>query len=111
MTNLIGGNAPYRGLHNLIIGTADADFIFGDPFTTGNTLGVPQIGGPLAAGRGGNDRLIGLDGDDRLFGDAWEISGEGRGGKDWLGAGQGDDTLFGDANFMADHDWRANSPA
>jgi hypothetical protein len=75
MANLIGGIAPYRGINNLIVGTASADFIFGDPYTTGNVFGVPAIGGPLAAGRGGDDLLIGLGGDDWLFGDAWEIRG------------------------------------
>ena len=80
MTNLIGGIAPYLGINNLIIGPAGADFIFGDPHTTGNMVGAPEIGGPLATGRGGHDWLIGLGGVDWLFGDAWEISGEGRGG-------------------------------
>jgi Ca2+-binding RTX toxin-like protein len=75
MANLIGGIAPYRGINNLIVGTASADFIFGDPYTTGNVFGVPAIGGPLAAGRGGDDLLIGLGGNDWLFGDAWEIRG------------------------------------
>ena len=129
MANLIGGIAPYRGKNNLIIGTASADFIFGDPYTTGNFLGVPEIGGPLATGRGGNDLLIGLGGgEDWLFGDAWVINGEGRGGNDlsrrrrrirpplrrrpqvieaegrggndWVGGGSEEDRLLGDAELM-----------
>jgi hypothetical protein len=46
MANLIGGIAPFLGLHNRITGTGQTDAILGDPFTTGNTLGVPEIGAP-----------------------------------------------------------------
>ena len=54
---LIGGIAPFLGRDNRITGKGEADFIFGDPFTTGNTLGVPEIGGSLSSSdEAGNDR-------------------------------------------------------
>jgi hypothetical protein len=71
MANLIGGIKPYPGANNHIVGTDDGDFIYGDPYTTGNWFGVPQIGGALSSGRGGNDHLDGGAGNDHLFGDAY----------------------------------------
>jgi Ca2+-binding RTX toxin-like protein len=97
MAHLIGGIAPWLGLDNHIFGTNDPDIIFGDPFTTGNSLGVSEIGGFLSSGQGGRDSLDGLGGNDTLFGDAWTISNQGRGGDDQLDGGAGDDTLYGDA--------------
>ena len=43
MANLIGGIAPYRGKDNYIEGTRGDDVIFGDPYTTGNFEGLPEI--------------------------------------------------------------------
>ncbi|MBB4185727.1 calcium-binding protein [Sinorhizobium terangae] len=97
MANLIGGIGPYPGLDNDIFGTNDPDIIFGDPFTTGNTFGVLEIGGALSSGQGGSDRLFGRGGDDTIFGDAWAITDLGRGGDDRLDGGNGIDTLYGDA--------------
>ncbi len=97
MAHLIGGIAPWLGLDNHIFGTNDPDIVFGDPFTTDNSLGVFEIGGFLSSGQGGRDSLDGHGGDDTLFGDAWAISDQGRGGDDQLDGGAGDDTLYGDA--------------
>ena len=47
--------------------------------------------------RGGNDTLLGGDGDDRLTGDAVSMRGASSAGNDVLDGGKGDDTLFGDA--------------
>lgn len=97
MAHLIGGIAPWLGLDNHIFGTNDPDIVFGDPFTTDNSLGVFEIGGFLSSGQGGRDSLDGHGGDDTLFGDAWAISDQGRGGDDQLDGGAGGDTLYGDA--------------
>lgn len=97
MAHLIGGIVPWLGLDNQIFGTNDPDVIFGDPFTTGNTLDVLEIGGSLSSGQGGRDRLDGRAGSDTIFGDAWAIADEGRGGDDELYGGIGNDTLYGDA--------------
>jgi Ca2+-binding RTX toxin-like protein len=54
--------------------------------------------------RGGDDRLVGGTGDDRLYGDAgFEMFDSARGGADRLDGGTGDDTLAGDVgNTMID---------
>ena len=90
MANFIGGIPPLPGLDNTIVGTADADVIFGDPFTTGAGRffpGFPEVGGALTAGRGGDDLIQGLAGDDAAFGDAFEMAGTGQGGNDRLDGG------------------------
>jgi Ca2+-binding RTX toxin-like protein len=46
---------------------------------------------------GGNDRLFGDDGDDRMYGDAISMLGATRGGNDRLDGGNGNDLLYGDA--------------
>ena len=89
MANLIGGTDAFPGKNNILTGTDDRDFIFGDPFTTGAP--VPQQLGVLDTGKGGNDTLRGRD---SLFGDAWVITGTGRGGNDTLEGGVGSDLLF-----------------
>ena len=101
MANLIGGRSPFPGLDNNIVGTGTPDVIFGDPFTTGNGLGVPETGGTLSAGTGGDDVLDGRGNSDRLYGDAWEMSGAGLGGNDRLLGGTGGDILNGDAAFLS----------
>jgi Ca2+-binding RTX toxin-like protein len=99
MANLIGGVAPHLGVNNLIVGTADADNIFGDPYTTGNFEGVPEIGGVLSSGHGGNDVLTGADGGDTINGDAGLMAGAAKGGNDIINGGVGDDPyLVGDAD-------------
>ena len=45
MAILIGGTDAFPSENNIVIGTNDRDIIFGDPFTTGNFIGVPEIGG------------------------------------------------------------------
>ncbi len=93
MADLIGGVAPYLGTNNLIVGTADTDNIFGDPYTTGNYEGLPEIGGVLSSGRGGNDRLEGLGGGDIIVGDAGLMDGTATGGNDFIDGGDGDDLI------------------
>ena len=93
MANLIGGVAPYLGTNNVIVGTADADNIFGDPYTTGNFEGLPEIGGVLSSGHGGNDVLVGADGGDNIVGDAGQMAGTAVGGNDVIDGGAGDDPI------------------
>jgi Ca2+-binding RTX toxin-like protein len=110
MANLIGGIEPYLGKNNQIAGTDDGDIVFGDPHT-GTTLnrslldfrGVPEVGGVLSSGKGGNDHLDGGMGDDILFGDAWEVGGSARGGNDHLDGGNGLDHLYGEGWYMRDN--------
>ena len=47
---------------------------------------------------GGNDRLVGGEGNDLLRGDAFYIGGDARGGDDKLDGGDGDDEILGDAH-------------
>ncbi|HEV7372780.1 hypothetical protein [Arenibaculum sp.] len=106
MAVVIGGIPPHRGADNHLVGTGLPDVIFGDPYTTGNDLGVPEVGGILSSGRGGNDRLEGLASgsgldSDFLYGDAWEIAGKGRGGNDRIDGGPDMDRFRGDAEFMS----------
>ena len=117
MANLIGGIAPLLGLNNGITGTEDPDFIFGDPYTTGAAAyfagvpgfeDIPEIGGTLSSGRGGNDRIASLGGFDDVnflfdvvYGDAFEINGTGRGGNDHIVGGEGGGYLVGDAQIMS----------
>ena len=58
MANLIGGIPPYRGINNHIIGTVDADVIFGDPYTTTIFWRFPKSAGqdwpPAAAATTGS---------------------------------------------------------
>ena len=100
MADLVGGIAQFPGKNNLIFGSPDADYIFGDPFTEGNIEGtLPPNAGRLSSGTGGNDRLYGLGGGDIIVGDAGLIDGTGRGGNDFIDGGDGDDPfLIGDAD-------------
>jgi serralysin len=100
------GSKEFPGKNNNLTGEAlEQDIIFGDPFTTGNDVGAPEIGGALTSGSGGNDRIKGL-GDpsltegDTIFGDAFDMAGSGQGGKDVLLGGLDGDGLFGDASRM-----------
>src|SRR5262245_48567449 len=79
MATLIGGLPPIPGRDNLIVGGPNSDIIFGDPFTTGNTVGVVEVGGPLRAGQSGRDSILAGGGDDFVNGDAWAITGTGHG--------------------------------
>ena len=117
MANLIGGIAPLLGLNNQISGTADPDFILGDPYTAGAASyfagvpgfeDIPEIGGTLSSGRGGNDHIASLGGfddvnflTDVVYGDAFEINGTGRGGNDRIVGGEGGGYLVGDAELMS----------
>ena len=104
MAIIIGGVALHFGKNNLLIGGAEDDIVFGDPYTTGNFEGIPEIGGFLQSGKGGNDLIHGLGGFDFLVGDAAEIAGTGRGGDDVLFGGVEDDTVIGDADVnIRDH--------
>ena len=67
-----------------LTGTDDADEMFGD--TTGTLTR-----------RGGDDRILGLAGDDVIAGDALDIAARVRGGNDVIVGGEGVDTLYGDA--------------
>lgn len=96
----VGGVHPYSGINNIIIGTKFIDYIFGDPYTTGSPYGQ-QTGGALSSGRGGNDRLEGVGGDDTIYGDAYFMDTVGIGGNDRLGGGAGDDLLVGDADQLS----------
>lgn len=108
MAIIIGGTAEFPGRNNHLIGSSTSDIIFGDPFTTGINpfFGVPQIGGSLVAGSGGNDRIEGRGGPvedfegDLIYGDAFEMAGTGQGGQDMLFGGRGGDLQFGDADRM-----------
>ena len=92
MATLIGGFTPgYLEVNNQIIGTVDADNIFGDPYTEGNFEGLTEPGGVLSSGRGGNDHLDGAGGSDTIVGDAGQINGTGRGGNDIIDGGDGDE--------------------
>src|SRR4051794_19071590 len=102
MVNLIGGTGTFPRASKIISGTPGADNNFGDPNTTGNVLGVTEIGGALSTGKGGDDRLSGLAGADVIFGDAWQITGLGIGGSDRLDGGDDNDTLIGDARDLLD---------
>jgi len=53
--------------------------------------------------RGGNDRLVGREGSDRLFGDTFLMWDSVKGGNDHLDGGEGPDTLYGDAAIMQDN--------
>jgi hypothetical protein len=88
VANLIGGIAPYLEVNNRIVGTADRGIIFGDPYTTGNDLGVREIGG-LLAGQSGDGQLKVLGGSDSLFGDVWTTAYGGKSGNDRLEGGLG----------------------
>ena len=70
---IIGGIGRLTGRDNLLLGTSRADVLFGDPYTGGNEVGVPDTGRALAAGVSGRDQLRGLEANDELFGDAWLI--------------------------------------
>ncbi|HEX2527166.1 MAG TPA: calcium-binding protein [Geminicoccus sp.] len=107
MAVIIGGTEEFPGKNNRLVGTEDEDFIFGDPYTTGagffdeesNPIDIPQIGGALSSGRGGNDWIEGRGGFDEIYGDAWEIRGTAEGGNDYLKGGG----LVGDADVMSGH--------
>lgn len=83
-----------------ILGTDEDDVIFGDPYTTGNDLGVPEVGGSLTSARGGNDTIESGAGEDWVIGDAWSIGQSGRGGRDVIRGGADDDILHGDAREL-----------
>ena len=97
----------------MIFGSADADYIFGDPFTEGNIEGtLPPNAGILSSGNGGNDRLYGLGGGDIIVGDAGLIDGTGRGGNDFIDGGDGDDPyLIGDVDDLMSGNGRVASIA
>ena len=91
MATLIGTTGNDR-----IVGTADADIIFGDPYTTGNDFGI-EDGGVLSSGRGGNDRIDGLGGGLQwIYGDTWQMEGTARGGNDYIEGGDGDNVIRGE---------------
>ena len=80
-----------------IVGTPGNDTQLVDQPNQGNTLYGDRAGNLF--GRGGNDRIFGLDRDDELIGDANAIGENGRGGDDQLLAGTGSDSIYGDARF------------
>ena len=100
------GHRRLSGQEQFDLRIADADYIFGDPFTEGNIEGtLPPNAGILSSGTGGNDHLYGLGGGDIIVGDAGVIDGTGRGGNDFIDGGDGDDPyLIGDADdLMSDN--------
>ncbi len=56
MAIIIGGTDDFPGKNNKLTGTVNPDVIFGDRFTKGNFLGVPEIGGDLSSGTSGPDQ-------------------------------------------------------
>ena len=106
MVVIIGGTAGSPGRNNALSGTNLEDIIFGDPHTAGAQEldpNIPEIGGTLNVGSGGNDRLNGLGSFDQLIGDAYVMEGTGQGGNDRLDGGAGFDQLYGDAIYMRGH--------
>ena len=99
MAILIGGIDPLLGRNNHIVGLAEDDIIFGDPFLQGTFQPVPDpnLGGVLSAGKGGNDHIDAGGGGDYVVGDAGAMAGTARGGSDHLVGGEGRDFLIGDA--------------
>ena len=75
----------FPGSNPRLVGTADADEIYGN--SLGNVSGIA-----------GNDRIFGLAGDDLITGDGVNILASGRGGNDLIQGGDGDDVIYGDAS-------------
>ena len=80
-------NATARGGHDTMVST--------DPLGSAMSGDARIIAG---AGRGGNDTLLGGDGDDTLRGDAEQMLDTSIAGNDVLAGGRGNDTLWGDAD-------------
>ena len=80
-------NATARGGYDTMVST--------DPLGSAMSGDARIIAG---AGRGGNDTLLGGDGDDTLRGDAEQMLDTSIAGNDVLAGGRGNDTLWGDAD-------------
>jgi serralysin len=79
----------------LIIGTAGDDIQIVDLVNRPDTIYGDQLG--ALVGVGGDDRIFGRDFDDTLIGDADAVAAGTRGGNDLIVGGKGSDLAFGDA--------------